>query len=189
MARIAFLLGAQFEDSEFRHPFERMQEAGHEVVVVGVEAGQTLAGKNGIEHVTTDAGIDEVAPEQFDGLVIPGGFSPDRLRTDARIVALTRELVRSGRPVAAICHAGSLLIEAGVVAGRTVTSWPSIRTDLENAGAKWVDREVVEDGELITSRRPDDLAAFSETMLRHLANDASGHLPGATLASRRPEGS
>ncbi len=100
--------------------------------------------------------------------MIPGGYSPDKLRTSPAIVDLVRKIAAAEKPVAAICHAGSLLIEADLVDGKRVTSWPSIRTDLENAGARWEDAEVVEDGNLITSRKPDDLEAFTNALLGRL---------------------
>jgi protease I len=161
------IVDEMFEDCELRVPYERLKAAGHEVVVVGRESGKRLHGKRG-DTVTTDECIDDVSPSQFDALVIPGGYSPDRLRTDKRMVALTRALLQAGKPVAAVCHAGSLLIEAGIASGRTLTSWESIKTDLINAGARWVDDEVVEDGNLITSRKPDDLPAFCDAILRQL---------------------
>lgn len=180
MARIAMLLDELFEDSEFRVPYERLREAGHEVVVVGRAAGKELAGKRGKERVKTEVAADDVSADQFDAVVIPGGYSPDRLRMDVRMVGLTRETFLQGKPLAAVCHGPWMLIEADVADGRTVTSWPSIKTDLINAGARWVDREVVEDGNLITSRKPDDLGAFSEAILRQL----EGRIPGR--ASPRP---
>lgn len=166
MAKIAFLLGGDFEDSEFRVPFDRLREAGHDVTVFGTDAGQELSGKQGKEQTRTDRSIGDAKPDDFAALVIPGGYSPDKLRTDRRVVEFTRKFCDSGKPVAAICHAGSLLIEADVVRDKTVTSWPSIRTDLINAGAQWTDAEVVEDGNLITSRKPDDLRAFCGAVLR-----------------------
>lgn len=168
MGRVAMIVDDMFEDRELRIPYDRLREAGHEVVVVGREAGQPLEGERRRERITTARSIREVTARDFDALVIPGGYSPDRLRTDPLMVDLTRQMLEAGKPVAAICHAGSLLVEAGVVEDRTLTSWPSIRTDLLNAGAHWVDEEVVEDGNLITSRRPDDLAAFSDAVLRQL---------------------
>lgn len=168
MARVAFVVGDGYEDSEFRTPYENLTEAGHELVVIGKEKGVVVSGKRGDDEVTIEATPDMVEPGEFDAVVIPGGWSPDRLRTDAGIVDLVRRISRDGRPVAAICHAGSLLIEADVVDGRTVTSYPSIRTDLRNAGAIWVDDEVVVDDNLITSRRPDDLPAFTEALLARL---------------------
>ena len=110
----------------------------------------------------------DVSADQFDALVIPGGYSPDKLRTDEGIVSLVQKIAGADKPVAAICHAGSLLVEADAVRGRRVTSWPSVRTDLINAGAQWEDAEVVEDGNLITSRKPDDLPAFCAAILQRL---------------------
>lgn len=161
MARIAFVLGDGYEDSEFRTPYETLTEAGHDLVVIGKEKGQTVAGKRGDDEFTIEHTPDMVDASEFDALVIPGGWSPDRLRTDDGIVQLVRDIARANKPVAAICHAGSLLVEAGVVDGKRLTSYPSIRTDLVNAGASWVDEEVVVDGKLITSRKPDDLPAFT----------------------------
>ncbi|MFP5298545.1 MAG: type 1 glutamine amidotransferase domain-containing protein [Actinomycetota bacterium] len=168
MAKVAFILDNMFEDSEFRVPYDRVKQAGHEPVVVGLEADKKLEGKKGNDTTTTERSIDEVAADEFDALVIPGGYSPDLIRTNDKMVALVREMCTSGKPVAAICHAGWMLAEAGVIEGKTVTSWPSIKTDLINAGANWVDAEVVEDGNLITSRKPDDLEAFSKTLLVQL---------------------
>jgi len=168
VAKIAFIVDEMFEDSEFRIPYERLREAGHEPVIVGLEKGKKLEGKKGQEKITAEVSIDDVSPGDFAALVIPGGYSPDKIRTNAGMVALTKELHDAGRPVAAICHAGWMLAEAGVLKGRTVTSWPSIKTDLINAGAEWVDQEVVEDGNLITSRKPDDLEAFSKAVLSQL---------------------
>jgi protease I len=180
MARIAFIVASMFEDSELRVPYDRLREAGHEVVLVGAERGEELTGKRGQEKVKADRGIGEVKADEVDALVIPGGYSPDHLRTNMKMVALTRDLFLAGKPVAAICHAGWMLVEADVADGRTVTSWPSIKTDLINAGARWVDREVVEDGNLITSRKPDDLEAFSAAILRQV----SGEIPAPLRPSR-----
>jgi len=168
MAKVAFVLADDFEDSEFRVPFDRIRQAGHDVIVIGTEAAKVVKGKKGKESFTPEVTADQVSPADFDALVIPGGYSPDKLRTDAGIVKFVDGIFGAGKPVAAICHAGSLLIEADAVRGRTVTSWPSIRTDLVNAGAEWVDREVVEDGNLITSRKPDDLDAFTAAVLTRL---------------------
>jgi protease I len=165
MSKVAFIVDQMFEDSEFRFPFERVKEAGHEPVVIGLEAGKKLEGKKGRERVSTERAIDEVSPAEFDALVIPGGYSPDLIRSNRKMVDFTRSIYEAGKPVAAICHAGWMLAEADLVHGKTVTSWPSIKTDLINAGANWVDQEVVEDGNLITSRKPDDLEAFSKTLL------------------------
>lgn len=176
MARIMFIVDVDFEDSEFRVPYDRVKQAGHEAVIVGLKAGKQLKGKKGKESITTEKAASEVEADEFDALVIPGGYSPDHLRMDTDMVDLVREFFGAGKPVAAICHAGWMLAEAGVAKGRTVTSWPSIRTDLINAGARWVDREVVEDGNIITSRKPDDLKAFSDALLRQIDQGAAGRL-------------
>jgi protease I len=167
VAQIAFLLADMFEDAEFEVPWNRMIEAGHQVAVVGLEHAAEVSGKQGA-HTVVDLAVAEVRPDEFDALVIPGGYSPDKLRVDPVTVEFTRQMVESGKPVAAICHAGWLLAEAGVLSGRRVTSVPNIRTDLINAGAQWVDEEVVVDGNLITSRNPDDLPAFCQALLDHL---------------------
>jgi deglycase len=168
VSKVAFIMDQMFEDSEFKVPFERIKEAGHEPIVVGLEAGKKLEGKKGKETTTTDVAVDDVTSKEFDALVIPGGYSPDLIRTNEGMVDFTRSSYEAGKPVAAICHAGWMLAEAGIVRGKTVTSWPSIKTDLVNAGAEWVDQEVVEDGNLITSRKPDDLEAFSKALLAQI---------------------
>jgi protease I len=171
MARIAFILDDTFEDSEFRIPYDRLTQAGLDCVVVASEGKKQVKGKKGEEVVTPDRHVGEVSSDEFDALVIPGGYSPDRLRMDPAMVRFTREFFDSGKTLAAVCHGPWMLAEADVLSGRTVTSWPSIRTDLVNAGAEWVDREVVEDGNLITSRKPADLAAFSDAIQRHLSSE------------------
>jgi protease I len=176
MARIAIIADDMFEDVELRQPYDRLREAGHEVVVVGLEEGKEIEGKQGRERFKIERAVTDVRADEFDALVIPGGYSPDKLRMSRPMVAFTRAVFDQGKLVAAVCHAPWMLVEADVAEGRTVTSWPSIRTDLINAGARWVDREVVEDGNLVTSRKPDDLPAFSETILRRLA-EAPGERP------------
>jgi protease I len=164
VAKVAFIVDEMFEDSEFRFPYDRVREGGHDAVIVGLKKDKQLKGKRGDEEITTDVGIDEVSADEFDALVIPGGYSPDKIRGDEKVVEFTKSIYEAGKPLAAICHAGWLLAEADIARGKTVTSWPSIKTDLINAGANWVDQEVVEDGNLITSRKPDDLEAFTKTL-------------------------
>ena len=183
VARVAFIVDEQFEDSEFRVPYDRLEAAGHDAVIVGREARTQLHGKKGKETITTELSIRDASADSFDALVIPGGYSPDRLRADARMVGFTRDFFHAGKPLAAICHAGSMLAEADIVDGQIVTSWPSIRTDLINAGARWVDRELVEDGNLITSRKPDDLPAFCDAILRQL----EGRIPERSAPRTTPE--
>jgi len=168
MTRIAFVLADDFEDIEFETPHSTMLRHGLDVDVIGMSPGE-VTGKRGTV-VQIDRTIDDVSSDDYDTLVIPGGYSPDKLRTDDRMVDFVRRFDEREKTIAAICHAPSLLIEAGVVDGRTMTSWPSIRTDLRNAGAEVVDREVTVDDHFITSRNPDDLAAFTDTILATLGD-------------------
>lgn len=165
MATVVFVLDDGFEDSEFRVPYDRLTSAGHKVVIVGNKAGRPVTGKHEKERVVIDKTPLASDLNEIDAVVVPGGWSPDLLRTDADVVALVRTVGMAGKPVAAICHGPSLLIEAGLVSGRHVTSWRSIRTDLVNAGAIWEDAEVVRDGNLITSRQPGDLPAFCAAVI------------------------
>ncbi|ABS25026.1 type 1 glutamine amidotransferase domain-containing protein [Anaeromyxobacter sp. Fw109-5] len=178
MARIAFIVDDMFEDSELRVPYDRLRDAGHEVIVVGLEQGKRIEGKQKKEKLTVERAAKDVRAQELDALVIPGGYSPDHLRTSIDMVRLTRDMFVAGKPVAAVCHGPWMLVEADAIDGRTVTSWPSLKTDLINAGARWVDREVVEDGNLITSRNPGDLAAFSSAILRQLERAAEAHRAG-----------
>lgn len=165
---IALLAGKGFEDSELTEPLAAVEAAGGDVIVVSGRIGE-FEGKGGTE-ILADAVVDDVKADEFDGLILPGGVAnPDRLRLNPRAVAFVRDFFTSHKPVAAICHAPWLLIEADVVNGRTLTSWPSLRTDLTNAGATWVDQEVVVDNDLVTSRNPDDLPAFCDRMIKAFA--------------------
>lgn len=165
---VAVLVAQDFEDSELASPVQALREAGAEVVLVAEDAGVEYTGKNGEVTVTSDVAAADVTPAQFDGLVIPGGHAPAELRTDPHMTGLARKMVLAGKPVAAICHGPQLLIEADAVRGKRMTSYASVKTDLKNAGADWVDEKVVEDGALITSRKPDDLEAFSKALLARL---------------------
>jgi protease I len=172
--RIACLLDVDFEDSEFRKPYDAFREAGHEVVVIGLEAGKELAGKKGKEKVKAETDIGSVSPDDFDALLIPGGYSPDHLRADDRMVRFARTFVEKDKPVFAVCHGPQLLITAGVVKGRRMTAWKTIQDDLRIAGADVVDQEVVVDGNLVTSRKPDDLDAFDREALKLLERTPAG---------------
>lgn len=167
MAKIAFVLADDYEDSEFERPYQELAAAGHELDVVGVETGEVTGKRGGTAEIGVS--IDHADPDVYDALVIPGGYSPDRLRTSEPVVAFTKKMVDRDVPVAAICHGPSLLIEADAVRDRTLTSYLSIRTDLRNAGAIVVDEQVHVDGNLITSRHPDDLPAFNQAILAALA--------------------
>jgi len=169
MAKVAVLVADDFQDAEVRIPTDRLRGAGHEVHMIGVHAGEKLRGKLGEEEILVDRGLDTASTRDYDALVIPGGGSPAHLREHARAVKFVRDFVDSQKPIAAVCHGPQLLVAAHAVKGKTLTSWPMIRSELERAGAHWVDREVVEDGTLITSRMPDDLEVFSRTINARLA--------------------
>ena len=162
--RAAVMIGPMFEDVEAVYPYYRLQEAGATVELIGVDGGQTLKGKKGIELTTAQAAAD-LLPEDLDILVIAGGYGPDKLRTDDGVLALVRGMHEQGKPIAFICHAGWVPASAGILDGRRVTSVAAIADDLRNAGAEWEDSEVVVDGNLISSRRPPDLPAFMRALI------------------------
>ncbi|MBO9523361.1 MAG: type 1 glutamine amidotransferase [Nocardioidaceae bacterium] len=176
--RVAFLTAPEgVERVELTTPWDAIKDAGAEPVLISTRPGEVQTfnhlDKDGELHV--DRTVAESDVEEYDALVLPGGVAnPDALRTDADAVAFVRDFVASGKPVAAICHAGWMLAEAGVAEGRTLTSWPSLQTDLRNAGAEWVDKPLVTDGNLITSRKPDDLPGFTNAVLEALAHGAAG---------------
>ena len=172
--RIAAIVGPDFEDSEFRVPNDRYRQTGHEVVVVGLKKGETLTGKKGKERVQVEVGIEDVRPDQFDALFIPGGYSPDHLRGDERVIAFVQRF--RDKPIFAICHGPQLLISADMVRGRTMTAWKTIQVDLKHAGATAVDKEVVVDRNLVTSRKPEDIDAFVRESLRLLENRTSARV-------------
>jgi protease I len=157
--RAAIMVGPMFEDIEALYPLYRLREAGATVRVIGSKAGATVVGKKGHQLEVEQAAGDLLA-EDLDVLVIAGGYGPDKLRMDPGVMQLVRELHSQGKPIGFICHAGWVPASAGIVEGRHVTSYPSIADDLRNAGAEWEDSEVVVDGNLVSSRRPDDLPAF-----------------------------
>jgi len=176
MAKVAFLVASEgIEQVELTQPWQAVKDAGHEPVLLSPEPGE-VQGFNHLDRADTfdvDVAVGSARADDYAALVLPGGVAnPDALRTDTGAVAFVKDFTSAGKPVAAICHAPWTLVEADVVRGRRVTSWPSLQTDLRNAGAEWVDEEVVVDasgaGPLITSRNPDDLEAFSGTLVRHL---------------------
>lgn len=170
-ARVLMLATDGFEESELFEPRQALLDAGAQVTLASIKT-DPITGETGGEKgksVTPDTTLDQIALDQFDALVLPGGVgNPDKLRMEPKAVEIVRAFMDSGRLVAAICHAPWLLAEADVVAGRRLTSWPSIRTDLANAGADVVDQEVVTDGNLITSRKPDDIPAFNRAVIAAL---------------------
>jgi len=166
---IAFLVAPEgIEQVELTEPWAAVEKAGGSPQLLSTQPGEVQA----FDHLDkadtfpVDATVGDADPASYDGLVLPGGVAnPDALRMDEQAVAFVRDFVTSDRPVAAICHAPWTLVEADVVRGRRMTSWPSLQTDLRNAGATWVDEEVVVDGRLVTSRKPDDLPAFNEALV------------------------
>ncbi|MES1955595.1 type 1 glutamine amidotransferase domain-containing protein [Salinisphaera hydrothermalis] len=171
--KIAFLAADGFEQIELTRPRKDITDAGAEVHLISLESGE-IQGMNGdinkADTFKVDKTIDEVSAADYHGLVLPGGVvNPDNLRTNDKAVAFVRDFFAQHKPVAAICHAPIVLIEARVLDGRTVTSFPSIKTDLQNAGATWVDQEVVCDEALVTSRTPDDLDAFCAKAIEEFA--------------------
>jgi len=170
--KIAALVDNGFEQSELLEPKRALEEAGAEVHVVSPQNGEV----KGWEHkdwghaVPVDRALNAAKAAEYDGLLLPGGvMNPDHLRMNEQAVAFVREFVTANKPIAAICHGPWTLIEAGGVKGRRVTSWPSLRTDLTNAGASWSDQEVIVDRGLVTSRKPDDIPAFNRKMIEEFA--------------------
>jgi protease I len=168
--RVAILVEDEFEDRELTGPLETLRAAGATVIIVGPTAGAKFKGKRGNAVVMSDLAAGASHMKDFDALVIPGGHAPDKMRMRHAMVDLARDAMDAGKPVAAICHGPQLLISANALRGRTLTCWPSIAIDVKNAGGLYVDKPVVEDGNLITSRKPDDVPAFSEAIIRALSN-------------------
>ena len=166
--KIACVLGPKFEDSEFKDPYEAFRAAGHEVTVVGLEAGAQLEGDKGEVKATIDKSFKDVKPDQFDALFIPGGSSPDKLRAHEDAVAFVKAFMRAGKPVFAICHGPQLLLSADEYKSHRMTAWKTIQGDLKRAGANVVDEEVVVDRNLVTSRQPSDIPAFIRESLKVL---------------------
>ena len=166
--RIAILATHGFEQSELMGPLDRLRAAGLKVDIVSPESGAIRGWKDKDwgDTVDVDVALDNASVDDYDALVLPGGvMNPDLLRANKHAVAFVRAFDAAGKPLAAICHAPWLLAESGAAKGRELTSWPSLRTDLENAGARWKDAEVVVDGHVITSRKPDDVPAFSQAVI------------------------
>ena len=181
--KIACVLGQGFEDSEFRVPYDRLKEEGYQVDVIGLKAGEQLKGYQGKESVKADKAIDQVQPDDYDGLLIPGGQSPDHLRVDPRVVAFVKAFETAGKLIAAVCHGPQLLIAAHLTKGRTLTAWSTIQDDLKQIGATVKDEPVVIDRNWITSRKPEDLQQFSQAMVEYLEGDGAG----SDAASRSSE--
>ena len=166
--RIAIFVENDFEDVELTGPRDALVEAGATVVIVGPTAPTGFKGKKLGTIVTSELAAGAATVKDFDALVIPGGYAPDKMRMRHAMVDFTRDMNEAGKPVAAICHGPSLLISANALKGKTVTCWPSIAVDVKNAGGMYVDKPVVEDGNLITSRKPDDIPFFNDAIIRAL---------------------
>jgi protease I len=167
--KVAILAADMFERVELEEPRKALEDAGADVEVISLEEGEI----KGFDHfdpankVKVDRTVEEVSPADYDALLIPGGVgNPDQLRGDENAVSFVRKFYDAGKPMAVICHGPWVLVESGVVRGKRVTSWPTLETDIRNAGGEWVDDEVVVDGNIVTSRKPDDIPAFNREMLR-----------------------
>jgi deglycase len=167
--KVAILAADMFERVELEEPRKALEDAGADVEVVSLEEGEI----KGFDHfdpantVEVDKTVEEASPDDYDALLIPGGVgNPDQLRGDENALSFVRGFHQAGKPMAVICHGPWVLVESGVVRGKRVTSWPTLQTDIRNAGGDWVDEEVVVDGNVVTSRKPDDIPAFNREMLR-----------------------
>jgi len=170
--KVAILAADMFERVELEEPRKALEDAGAETEIVSIHDGEI----QGFDHfdpadkVKVDKTVEEVSADDYDALLIPGGVgNPDQLRGDENAVAFVRDFHEAGKPLAVICHGPWVLVESGVVRGKKITSWPTLETDIRNAGGEWVDEEVVVDGNLVTSRKPDDIPAFNEKMLELFA--------------------
>lgn len=172
--KVACVLARGFEDSEFKQPYDALKEAGHEVTIVGIEAGQQVNGDKGRETATIERSFSDVTPDQFDALFVPGGVSPDRLRAQPAAVEFVKAFFDREKPVLAICHGPQIFITAGTYKDHRMTAWKTIQSDLRLLGADVVDEEVVVDRNLVTSRQPQDLPAFIREGLKLL-----GKVPAA----------
>lgn len=182
MSKIAVLITDLFEDVEYSKPAQAFQKSGHQLVHLGLKKGKTVKGKANETPVKIDQAVQSASADHFDALFIPGGYSPDKLRVDQEAVRFVREFVQSGKPVLAICHAPQLLITAQVLKRRKITGWKSIIQDIKNAGAEFLDQEVVEDKNIISSRGPQDIPAFIKASLQKLEK---GVKPGKAKGERK----
>jgi len=166
--RIAILAEQDFEGVELMEPLKAMKEAGAQIFIVGSGSQTSYQGKRGKATIKVDIDADKVRADDFDAVIIPGGYAPDKMQLHQPMIDLVRKAHDLGRVIAAVCHGPQLLISAGIVSGRRLTSWPSVAIDLKNAGAIWVDEPLVKDGNIITSRRPSDLPVFNRAIIQAL---------------------
>jgi protease I len=187
--RVAFLATDMVEQVELTEPWKAVKDAGGTPELVSLEEGE-IQGFNHYDKADTfkvDRTVEEARAEDYDALVIPGGVgNPDTMRTDENAVQLVRDFFEQGKPVAVICHGPWMLVEAGVVRGRKVTSWPSLQTDIRNAGGDWVDQAVVVDDGLVTSRKPDDLPAFNEKIVEEFGESRHEQQAASVKADATP---
>jgi protease I len=170
--RVAILAADMVERVELTEPRRALEAAGAETELISLRRGEVRSFDHfdPSETFRVDRAVEQVSPEDYDALFLPGGVgNPDQLRANENVVSFVREMYQSGKPIGAICHAPWVLVEAGLVRGRRLTSWPSVKTDVRNAGGQWVDEAVVIDGQLATSRGPDDLPAFTKALVEHFA--------------------
>ena len=187
--RVAFLATDMVEQIELTEPWKAVKDAGGTPELVSLEEGE-IQGFNHYDKADTfkvDRTVEEARAEDYDALVIPGGVgNPDTMRTDENAVQLVRDFFEQGKPVGVICHGPWMLVEAGVVRGRKVTSWPSLQTDIRNAGGDWVDQAVVVDDGLVTGRRPDDLPAFNEKIIEEFGEGRHEQQAASVKADATP---
>jgi protease I len=184
--KVAIVVTDGFEQVEMTEPRKALDQAGATTKIVSLKSGKI----QGMHHdekgdkFDVDLTVEEARPDDFDALMIPGGlFNPDQLRADENVLAFTRHFFDEGKPVAAICHGPWVLVDAEVVQGRTLTSWPNIKTDIKNAGGNWVDKEVVVDNGLVTSRKPDDIPAFNRKMIEEFCEGRHPAMAGAATSN------
>jgi protease I len=183
--RVAFIATEGVEQVELTEPWKAVEKAGAKPELISIEPGEVQAWKHFDKGDTfpVDRTIEEAQPDEYDALVLPGGVAnPDQLRTDENVVQFIREFFNSGKPIGVICHGPWTLVEADVVRGRKITSWPSLQTDLRNAGAEWVDEECVVDEGLVSSRKPDDLPAFNKKIVEEFAEGKHARVPAGAHA-------
>jgi protease I len=184
--KVAILVADGFEQVEMTKPRQALDDAGAETKIVSVKSGQ-IQGMNHMEKgdkFDVDLTLDDARPEEFDALMIPGGlYNPDALRSNEDALDFARQFFKAGKPVAAICHGPQVLISADLVRGRKMTSWPAIKVDMRNAGARWVDEEVVVDNGLVSSRKPDDIPAFNNKMIEEFGEGRHEAMAGRAAAA------
>jgi protease I len=186
--RVAILVEDLYQDQEVWYPYYRLQEAGAEVVTVGTGSKTEYKSKYGYP-ITPGTTAQRVSAAEFDAVIVPGGYAPDLLRRDPAVIRFVTEAYRQGKMIAAICHGGWVLCSADILRGKTVTCFSAIKDDVVNAGATYVDREVVRDGTLITSRKPDDLPAFTRTLIDALLEPRPTSSSHGRTATRKPAAS